>query len=425
MKKTMYLFSLLAAIALVPMAAATSEAATISNSMDGSVDFFYSPLASHGEWIEISAGYYGWRPQRVDRGWRPYLYGRWAWTEYGWYWISNEPFGWATYHYGRWYFDDYHGWIWIPDRVWGPAWVEWRYNDDYLGWAPLPPYASFSFSIGIRFTTRWFAPHGYWSFVRYRHFGQHNVNQYCSPPEYAQRLIGVTRTSARYEVDRDRVINRGVDRTFVERQGRTRIDNYDVTTTRNRNNGAERMVRDGTRERIEVYRPDTDPNIERGGRITARKPERQFSLEIDRINRGDIDRQTDTRSGVRQDTRTRRDEPVRSGETGRGTQTTPERRRERNDDPAMIPNVRPGDRPGNQADQRGETVQPKPKTREERSAPFYERREMMREKFEGRGRSTPPKVEPQSRPAPDTRRRESPPSRGGGSRSSGGKRNRD
>jgi hypothetical protein len=25
--------------------------------------------------------------------------------------------------YGRWYFDSFYGWVWIPGRDWGPAWV--------------------------------------------------------------------------------------------------------------------------------------------------------------------------------------------------------------------------------------------------------------------------------------------------------------
>ena len=93
---------------------------------------FYGSLASHGEWIEMSYGSV-WRPHYTGHNWKPYSRGRWIWTDYGWYWNSYEPFGWATYHYGRWVYDDYYGWIWAPDDVWGPAWVEWRYDDDYIG----------------------------------------------------------------------------------------------------------------------------------------------------------------------------------------------------------------------------------------------------------------------------------------------------
>ncbi len=31
------------------------------------------------------------------------------------------------------------GWFWVPGDEWAPAWVDWRYGDDYIGWAPLPP----------------------------------------------------------------------------------------------------------------------------------------------------------------------------------------------------------------------------------------------------------------------------------------------
>jgi hypothetical protein len=102
---------------------------------------FYSSLTPYGEWISIGADVYGWRPHHVAAGWRPYTVGRWIWTDDGWYWASDEPWGWAAYHYGRWHYDDYYGWIWIPGYDWAPAWVEWRYGGDYVGWAPLGPYA--------------------------------------------------------------------------------------------------------------------------------------------------------------------------------------------------------------------------------------------------------------------------------------------
>ena len=45
-----------------------------------------------------------WQPWATvqDAHWRPYTLGRWAYTDDGWTWISDEPFGWITYHYGRW-----------------------------------------------------------------------------------------------------------------------------------------------------------------------------------------------------------------------------------------------------------------------------------------------------------------------------------
>ena len=107
-----------------------------------SIDFFYDNL-SGGNWIEVDGYGYGWQPDLgvSDPNWRPYSDGYWAYTDYGWTWISYEDFGWATYHYGRWASLADYGWVWFPgsDLDWGPAWVSWRTGGDYIGWAPLPP----------------------------------------------------------------------------------------------------------------------------------------------------------------------------------------------------------------------------------------------------------------------------------------------
>ena len=249
----------------------------------GEPGYFYGPLSTHGEWLEVDPGFFAWRPRHVQYGWRPYLNGHWSWTDFGWYWVSSEPFGWAVFHYGRWYDDDYYGWIWVPDRTWGPAWVEWRYNDDYLGWAPLPPYASFSINMGIRFTTRWLAPYHYWSFVRYRHFTSPTIVHQVLPREYARRLMGTTRSAGRYDFDGDRIINRGVDRGIVERRGgNTRIVRTDV---RESGSVGERVIRDRNQERIEVYRPDRSSIVRTPQRIEARRTDRGTSLDLQKVDR--------------------------------------------------------------------------------------------------------------------------------------------
>jgi hypothetical protein len=80
-----------------------------------------------------------WVPAATAAGWRPYWYGHWALTEWGWTFVSDDPWGWATYHYGRWGFSSGIGWFWVPGRVWGPAWVSWRYGGGYYAWAPIGP----------------------------------------------------------------------------------------------------------------------------------------------------------------------------------------------------------------------------------------------------------------------------------------------
>src|SRR5438067_2609661 len=133
MKRILFALSILAfAVFALPQA----------RGADISVDFIYDNL-SGGNWIDVEGYGYGWQPNLAvsDPNWRPYSDGYWAYTDYGWTWISYEDFGWAAYHYGRWANLVDYGWVWFPgeDLDWGPAWVSWRTGGDYIGWAPLPP----------------------------------------------------------------------------------------------------------------------------------------------------------------------------------------------------------------------------------------------------------------------------------------------
>ncbi len=130
-------------------------------------------------------------------------HGRWIWTDDGWYWASDEPWGWAAYHYGRWYYDDYYGWIWIPGYDWAPAWVEWRYGGDYIGWAPLGPYAVFSVSFGIHYRNHWVTPHHWWSFVHCGHIAAHDVHGTSTVMRTSQGFMAGRVTSAVSVMKRD------------------------------------------------------------------------------------------------------------------------------------------------------------------------------------------------------------------------------
>ena len=100
---------------------------------------FQEALSSYGQWLTY--GSYGpvWRPRQVNRDWRPYTNGRWVPTRDGYVFETDEPWGWATYHYGNWLFARDHGWVWVPGRTWYPHTVNWRTNDDNVGWTPVPP----------------------------------------------------------------------------------------------------------------------------------------------------------------------------------------------------------------------------------------------------------------------------------------------
>ncbi|MBO0695556.1 MAG: hypothetical protein J2P56_05580, partial [Verrucomicrobia bacterium] len=185
---------------------------------DTSIDFFYNNL-SGGNWIDVEGYGYGWQPDVAtsDANWRPYADGYWAYTDYGWTWISYEDFGWATYHYGRWANLSDYGWVWFPgtDLDWGPAWVSWRKGGDYIGWAPLPPrgpgvvyegrpigpQVDIEFDIG---------PH-YYNFIPIRYIGEPVLRNYIAPPAQNVTFITNTVNITNINVQNNVVINRGPD----------------------------------------------------------------------------------------------------------------------------------------------------------------------------------------------------------------------
>jgi uncharacterized protein DUF6600 len=130
--------TLLAVSLVLAPAVGTVFLPTAAQAQDA-IDFRVA-LEGYGQWVQHPRWGEVWIPEQVPPDWQPYRLGHWVYTEeWGWYWDSEEDFGWITYHYGRWVFDRGLGWIWIPGRDWGPAFVDWRQGDDFVGWAPLPP----------------------------------------------------------------------------------------------------------------------------------------------------------------------------------------------------------------------------------------------------------------------------------------------
>ena len=131
---------------------AASDQQGAAASPDATYQEFYDSLSPYGSWINMPGYGYAWQPYATveNAGWRPYTLGHWAYTDDGWAWVSDEHFGWLTYHYGRWMRTHTLGWVWLPGDQWAPAWVSWRYGNDYVGWAPLPPEARFDGAAGIQ-----------------------------------------------------------------------------------------------------------------------------------------------------------------------------------------------------------------------------------------------------------------------------------
>ena len=183
-------------------------------------DRFYTELTPHGDWIET--GRYGlvWQPAiaAMDRHWRPYTYGHWAYTrdsitdsDLGWTWVSNEPFGWATYHYGRWVRLVGAGWVWIPGTLWAPAWVSWRTGDDYVGWAPLPPEGRLRVGFGISDSvdSQCGISVDFYSFVPTESLADTDIRLAVLPPERNVTVINQTVNVTNITVNKNGVSSRG------------------------------------------------------------------------------------------------------------------------------------------------------------------------------------------------------------------------
>ena len=163
--------------------------------MDARVVYFYDELRPYGEWMLNDRFGWCWAPYNVPVDWRPYTDGNWVETDYGLTWESDYPWGWACFHYGRWFFDDNYGWLWYPDTVWAPSWVAWRYGDDYIGWAPLPPEAVWDANAGLIFTDSDaddFIPYFAFHFSRRNQFFEHHVHRQMSDPARNVTLMGQT-----------------------------------------------------------------------------------------------------------------------------------------------------------------------------------------------------------------------------------------
>lgn len=194
------------------LAAALLGASTpLTHGAKVSVSFFYDSLEPYGDWVQTDAYGYVWHPKDVDDNWRPYTVGNWAYTDAGWTWVSEEPFGWATYHYGRWANLEHEGWVWVPETEWAPAWVSWRNNDKYVGWAPLPPEARFEVNVGFQgWVDSYYdiGPTAY-SFVAVRDLGAPRLREVIVEPRQNITIVNETRNITQITYNRNVIINEG------------------------------------------------------------------------------------------------------------------------------------------------------------------------------------------------------------------------
>jgi hypothetical protein len=163
---------------------------------------FYDDLAPYGTWLQIPAYGQAWQPavETLNPDWRPYVDdGQWLSTGNGWYWQSGYSWGAIVFHYGRWAKDNRFGWVWIPDKVWGPAWVSWRIALSYSGWAPLPP------GVGLA------AANGF-TFVSEENFLSPGLPNYAAPPGQNAAIYARSLAVNNYSIARQNALNLGPDK---------------------------------------------------------------------------------------------------------------------------------------------------------------------------------------------------------------------
>src|SRR6202035_782518 len=224
-RKQIALVILLAAgsLAVGTAASAQSVAADVHIGPSGraavDIGFFSGDLAPYGRWVDRPAYGRVFVPRIRHAHWRPYTLGHWVWTDYGWTWISDEPFGWATYHYGRWAEDSDLGWYWVPGTDWGPSWVSWQEGGDYIGWAALPPAVGFDASVGLQLggvdLGVAIAPDAY-CFVPERRFLDPRISAFIVPPVRNVELFRTTRNFTNYRVVDNRIFNQGIPATRIQ-----------------------------------------------------------------------------------------------------------------------------------------------------------------------------------------------------------------
>ena len=184
--------------------------------------YFYSTLAPYGGWVNLDGYGWCWRPTTVayNSGWQPYCNnGYWVYSNCGWYWVSGYSWGWATFHYGRWFCHPHYGWCWWPDTTWAPSWVCWRYNQDYCGWAPLPPHAVYQSGVGFVYQghaiTAGFSfglNAGAFTFVATKNFCDPHLQRYRVDATEGNRIFNQTMVvnNINFDSHRQGIVNAGV-----------------------------------------------------------------------------------------------------------------------------------------------------------------------------------------------------------------------
>jgi len=219
-----------------------------------SIGGFYDELEPYGRWVDCSYGDC-WVPGRVSRGWQPYSNGEWVYTDYGWTWVSYDPWGDDPYHYGTWVYTARYGWAWIPGTVWAPAWVTWSYSDNYVGWAPLPPSIAFG-SSGYSGRAVRMRPTQY-VFVPTNRFVGSNVASVRLSPQRNATIFSQTTPVTQFGVSGGIVRNTAIPVETIQRATRVPIQTRAIRDARTAPRPVTEWMR-GDRRQMSIVAPARD-----------------------------------------------------------------------------------------------------------------------------------------------------------------------
>jgi hypothetical protein len=248
LKKMCFLSMLILTLSIVTISKAKSQ--------EVNIDYFYDQLSPYGHWDNTDSYGWVWRPYDTRPGWRPYSDGYWVYTEYGWTYQADNNWGWAVYHYGRWAYLDYEGWVWVPGTEWAPAWVAWRNDDNYIGWAPLPPQVQWRAGIGLNsqgFNIDVDIHWSNWNFVEVGHFDDPRVGFYIYNPARNVTFLRRTRDITRYDYVNQHIINRCIDPDRWERMYHRPLIRFSIIDAPTYKKTG--VYRSPNRSEIRVYRP--------------------------------------------------------------------------------------------------------------------------------------------------------------------------
>jgi hypothetical protein len=206
----------------------TTRQVCANSSVNVEISTFHDALAPYGNWVNHPLYGQVWYPRNVVQGWRPYTDGYWAHTDdYGWLWVSYEPWGWAPFHYGRWAWDNWYGWVWVPGRTWAPAWVFWRSGGGYAAWAPMPPNVVWQPGVGLNISyfnydrdLRWDS----WVAVREYDLPNRHISRHISPPSQNRQVINVTNYTNNVTLINNTIVNQGVPVKQIEEVTRRPVE---------------------------------------------------------------------------------------------------------------------------------------------------------------------------------------------------------